>query len=205
MRPAFVYFDLGNVLALFDRERAYRQMAEVCGIDAANVRQAVGNGLQDALERGSLGWDAFHQEFSRLTGTASDPARLATAASDMFTLNVGMLPVIAALERMRIPLGILSNTSAIHWQHLLGRHWGILPGTFREIVLSYELGTAKPDPAIFAIATERAGVAPEAIFFCDDIPLHVAAAQAAGWSAECFTSAVAIADCLAIRGLNLGL
>ena len=94
------------------------------------------------------------------------------------------------------------QVGAFHQRDEIEREGDQIPA---EIVLSYELGTAKPDPAIFAIATERAGVAPEAIFFCDDIPLHVAAAQAAGWSAECFSSAVAIADCLALRGLNLGL
>jgi len=41
MPPAFVYFDLGNVIATFDRERAFRGMAEVCGADINAVRDAV--------------------------------------------------------------------------------------------------------------------------------------------------------------------
>ena len=100
MRPEFIYFDLGNVLFAFDRRRAFRQMAEVCGASEQAVAAAVlGGGLQEALETGRLDWEAFHAEFSRCTGTASDAVALAAAASDMFALRVEMLPVLAAIER----------------------------------------------------------------------------------------------------------
>lgn len=205
MPPAFVYFDLGNVIACFDRERAFRQMAAVCGADAASIRQIVMRGLQADLERGALDWPAFHEAFSRHTGTVSDPTELAAAAADMFELNAGILPVIAALERARVPIGILSNTCEIHWSHLLKQGWGVLPGGFRHVVLSYEVGTSKPEPAIYEAAARRAGVPPWQIFFCDDLPEHVAAARTAGWDAELFTSAAALADQLDRRGLRLGL
>jgi putative hydrolase of the HAD superfamily len=205
MPPAFVYFDLGNVIATFDRERAFRGMAELCGADVSRVRAAVMEGLQADLERGTIDWPAFHAEFSRRTGTRSDPAALAAAAAEMFELNVGILPVVAALQRRRIPIGILSNTCDLHWRHLLGRGWGILPGGFHPVILSYEIGVSKPEPAIFERAAERAGTPPERIFFCDDLPEHVAAARAAGWDAELFTSAPLLADQLARRGLRLGL
>jgi putative hydrolase of the HAD superfamily len=205
MPPAFVYFDLGNVIATFDRERAFRGMAELCGADVSRVRAAVMVGLQADLERGTIDWPAFHGEFSRRTGTRSDPGALAAAAAEMFELNVGILPVVAALQRRRIPIGILSNTCDLHWRHLLGRGWGILPGGFRPVILSYEIGASKPEPAIFQRAAERAGTPPERIFFCDDLPEHVAAARAAGWDAELFTSAPRLADQLARRGMRLGL
>jgi len=205
MPPAFVYLDLGNVIAPFDRQRAFDRMAAVCGADAAAVRRAVLPDLQAELESGRLDWGGFHAEFSRRTGTRSDASLLAEAASDMFVLNAALLPVIAALERARMPLGILSNTCEIHWRHLLGLRWGILPGRFREFVLSYEAGSSKPERAIYELAARRAGVAPEAIFFCDDLPQHVTAAREAGWDAEVFTSATGLAAELGRRGINLGL
>lgn len=205
MPPAFVYFDLGNVLAMFDRDRAFCQMADVSGATPAAVREAVMTGLQTDLESGRIDWPEFHAEFSRRTATRSDPALLATAAADMFWLNVSMLPMIAALQRARMPIGILSNTCEIHWRHILSRRWGVVPGGFREIVLSYEEGIAKPDARIFEAATTRAGVPPGRIFFCDDLPEHVEAAMEAGWDAEVFTSASALAVSLRGRGLHLGL
>jgi FMN phosphatase YigB (HAD superfamily) len=205
MPPSFVYFDLGNVIVTFDRDLAFRQMAAACGADPSRVREAVMDGLQADLERGSIDWLGFHREFGRRTGTESDPEALAVAAADMFALNVEILPVVAALQRRGIPIGILSNTCEIHWRHLLGRGWGILPGSFRPAILSYELGASKPERAIFERAAERAGTPPERIFFCDDLPEHIAAARAAGWDAEVFKSAGLLADQLDRRGIRLGL
>ena len=206
MRPEFVYFDLGNVILSFDRDRAFRQMARVCGADPAVIEAVVmRDGLQAALERGEHDWPSFHAEFSRRTGTTSDAAALARAASDMFALKVETLPVIAALERIGCPIGILSNTCDVHWRQILADGYAILPGGFREIVLSHEERAAKPAAEIYAAATRRAGVPPERIFFCDDIAAHVEAARAAGWDAEVFVSAAGLVDALARRGLDLGL
>jgi len=206
VRPEFVYLDMGNVIVSFDRDRAFRQMAAVCNGAAEAIHDAVmAGGLHTALEQGAIEWPEFHAEFSRRTGTTSDAAALAHAASDMFTLKIDMLPVIAGLERTGCGLGILSNTCGPHWEHLLAKHYSVLPGHFREIVLSHEVRTVKPEPAIYQIATQRAGVPPERIFFSDDIPAHVEAARAAGWQAEVFTSAGSLIDALDRRGLKLGL
>lgn len=205
-RPEFVFLDLGNVLFAFDRARAFRQMAAVSGATAALVEEVVmAGGLQADLEAGRSDWPAFHAEFSRRTGTTSDPAALGRAASDMFTLKPDMIPVLAGLERIHCPFGILSNTCGIHWNHLRGGRWACLAGAVSQIVLSYEVGAAKPDRRIFDAATIAAGVAPERIFFTDDLPEHVAGARAAGWDAETFTSAADLLTALHDRGLNLGL
>lgn len=206
MRPEFVYFDLGNVIFSFDRPRSFRQMAAVCGAAVEAIEQVVmAGGLQEAIERGACDWSGFHAEFSRRTGTTSDPEALARAASDMFALKVETLPVIAALERIGCPIGILSNTCDPHWRQIVASRCAIVPGGFREIVLSHEVGAAKPATAIFAEAARRARVPAERIFFCDDTPGHVAAAREAGWDAEVFASAAGLVDALARRGLNLGL
>jgi len=206
MSLEFVFLDLGNVIVRFDRDRAFRQMAAVVGITADDVRSALEtSSVQADLERGSIDWQTFHAEFSRLTKTASSAEALAHAASDMFALNVEMLPVIAGLERAGIPIGILSNTCGVHWEHLLAKRYAVLPGTFVATVLSHEVAALKPEPAIYALAAERVGVAPERIFFCDDIPAHVHAARACGWDAEVFESAAGLIDALDRRGLNLGL
>ena len=205
-RPAFVFLDLGNVLFAFDRARAFRQMAAVSGTTATAVAEAVmDGGLQADLEVGRIDWPGFHAEFSRRTGTTSEPLALARASSDMFTLKVDMIPVIAALERIGMPFGILSNTCGIHWDHLRAGGWAPLTGAVSRIVLSHEVGAAKPDRGIFAAAAAAAGVAADRIFFTDDLPEHVAGARAAGWDAELFTSAAGLIAALHDRGLNLGL
>ncbi len=205
MRPAFIFFDLGNVLFAFDRDRAFRQMAAVSGAPVAHVAAVVmDGGLQASLEAGRISWPEFHAEFGRRTGTACDPGELARAASDMFTLKADMIPVLAGLERIDCPFGILSNTCGIHWDHLRAGGWAPLTGAVSRIVLSHEVGATKPDPRIFAVAAEAAGVAPHDIFFTDDLPEHVAGARAVGWDAELFTSAGGLLAALHDRGMNLG-
>lgn len=204
--PRFVYFDLGNVIALFDRGVAARQMAAVAGITPeAALAAMIDGGLQRRLESGAIDWCGFHALFGAATGSTSDPDRLAEAASDMFSLNVPILPVIGALEKACVRTGILSNTCAPHWEHLLRRRYAILPGRFAEVVLSHEVRAAKPDRAIYDIAAARAGVPPAEILFVDDLEENVAAARAAGWEAEVFVSAPDLADRLVRRGINLGL
>ncbi len=206
LRPEFVFLDLGNVIVSFDRERSFRQMAQASGGDVATIRGLLmESSLQHEIERGRIDWPGFHQEFCRRTGTQVDPVALAQAASDMFRLNIDMLPVIAGLERTGCGLGILSNTCGPHWEHLLAQRYAVLPGNFTEIVLSHEVRAIKPEPDIYRLATERAGVPSDRIFFCDDIPAHVEAARAAGWQAELFTSAAGLIDALDRRGLKLGL
>ena len=205
MPPAFIYLDLGNVVFFFDRDRSFAEMAAVSGTDAATVRDVVmEGGLQKAIERGDIDWPEFHAEFSRRSGTQPDPAALARAASDMFRLNTAMLPIIAGCRRAGVPMGILSNTCDPHWKFLISGGYAILPGGFREIVLSHEEHSAKPERAIYDVATVRAGVPPERIFFCDDLAPHIDTARAVGWDAELFVSAHQLADQLARRGLRLG-
>ena len=72
---------------------------------------------------------------------------------------------------------------------------------FDDIVVSGEEGVAKPDPRIYAIAEQRFGHPPQALFFTDDNPANVAAAAARGWRAHLFTDATALERELASAGL----
>jgi FMN phosphatase YigB (HAD superfamily) len=205
MSPEFIFFDLGNVLVSFDRERAAAQVAEVTGVPRDEVARFLHDvRLHDALERGHVDWSFVHAEFSRRTGTRSDAAAVARAACDMFTPNVDMQPLLDAIARAGIRMGILSNTCAIHWDHLAASDHAILRGPFDTVVLSYEVGRRKPEPAIYETAARLAGASPERIFFTDDIPAHVEAARLAGWDAEVFSTASALRDALWHRGVVMG-
>ena len=207
MAPDFVFLDLGQVIVSFDRDRAIAQAAAVSGCDQeAAAAVLLDPELHDAIERGRIDWRGFHGAFCSRTGTDPDPQRLAHAVSDMFSLCNDMLPVISRLSRSGCGLGILSNTCGPHWDHLTRTAgYGVLTTGIDTIVLSHEVGCRKPEREIFDIAARMAGVAPERIFFTDDIPEHVHAARAAGWDAEVFTGATALADALTVRGLRCGL
>jgi 2-haloacid dehalogenase len=72
---------------------------------------------------------------------------------------------------------------------------------FEDVLLSGEAKLAKPDPRVFAIATQRFKVEPARTVFIDDMAANVAAARAAGFPAIQFTDAAALRAAL----LGLGL
>ncbi len=199
----FLYFDLGNVLFFFDYRVACRRIAALCGGDVERVWQAVyaGNLLLD-LECGRLDRGGFHRQACAALEFDFDLAALELAVSDMFVPNYRLLAVAAKLEDAGYRLGILSNTSLVHWSFLRKRFPAVLPRAFSVAALSYEIGALKPAPVIYEAAARLAGVRPERIFYCDDIPANVEGARAAGFDAVCFTDTPALAVELRRRGLR---
>jgi putative hydrolase of the HAD superfamily len=203
MPPRFVYFDLGNVLLNFDHALACRQMAAVAGISAEQVLQVVfDSGLNLRYERGEIDDRQFYEAFCEQTGTRPDPAELQRAGSDIFSLNVPIMPIVAALDSAGYRLGILSNTGPAHWSWCGRGRYGIIFHPFRIHALSFEIGAVKPDAKIYAAAAKLAGVPPAEIFFTDDIAGHVAGARSAGFDAVQYTGAAALAIELRNRGVE---
>lgn len=197
----FLYFDLGNVLVNFTVERMLRQVAGVAGVDAERVREVVFDaGLQTDFETGRITPRQFYDDFCRETGTRPDYQTLEFAASDIFELNVPILPVLTRLAQAGWPIGILSNTCETHWEHCF-RRFAILPSLFGTYALSYRIGTMKPDAAIFQAAAKFSGRRPEEIFYIDDMPQHVEGAKAVGFDAVQYTGAPQLCDELRRRGL----
>lgn len=200
--PRFLYFDLGNVLLNFDHRLACRQMGQVAGIPADKVWDIVFAGdLELRYEAGEIGDREFYEIFCGHTGSRPDLAALLLAGSEIFTLNASIVPVVAALDAAGYRLGILSNTNPPHWAYCHDGRYGLLNRAFTVHALSYQLGACKPSAKIFEGAARLAGVAPEEIFFVDDVAGHVAGARAAGFDAVQYTTTPALVADLRARGL----
>jgi epoxide hydrolase-like predicted phosphatase len=201
--PHFLYFDLGNVLLYFDHEIACRQMAEVAGLTADQVRSFLfDRDLLARYEEGTLTREAFYQEFCRQTNTCANLDLLEIAASNIFRLNVSMLPVVANLKDAGYRIGILSNTCDSHWRYITAHFKALFPKAFDVLAFSFKLGVAKPDERIFLRAAELAGVSPTDIFYCDDILANVEAARRAGFDAVHYTDTPTLVVDLRRRGVR---
>jgi HAD superfamily hydrolase (TIGR01509 family) len=203
MPPKFLYFDLGKVLVNFDAEIMFRRMGEVAGVDPARVREVViDGGLQRQYEIGQISGREFYEAFCRQTGTRPDYGALRQAASEIFELNLSILPVVTHLYHAHHRLGVLSNTCESHWEYCT-RRYRILSELFAVHALSYRIGAAKPEAAVFQKAAELAGVAPQEIFYVDDFPEHILSARAIGFDAVQYTSTPQLAADLRARGIRL--
>lgn len=202
MQPKFLYFDLGKVLVDFSVDQMLRQIADVAGISVEAVRAAVfDGGLMRQHEAGRLSDRQFYEAFCAATGSRAEFDALAAAVSEIFTLNLPMLPLVAQLRQAGHRMGILSNTGVMHWEHVLHRY-RIVAEAFDVHALSFRIGAVKPEAAIFQAAAELAGVEPTEIFFVDDIAEHVAGARAVGFDAVLFTTAETLAAELRQRGIG---
>jgi putative hydrolase of the HAD superfamily len=203
MAIRFIYFDLGNVLLNFSHRRACEQVAAVCGVSADSVWDALfASGLEQRFEAGQLDDAAFYEAFCTGIDARPDRNALLEAGSDIFTVNAPMLPLVAQLRGAGYRMGILSNTCRAHWSYCLKRGYSPLRLLSDAYALSYEIGCTKPDPEIFHAAARLANVAPEEIFFTDDIPSHVESARQVGFDAVVFTDAPTLAVELCRRGIR---
>jgi epoxide hydrolase-like predicted phosphatase len=95
--------------------------------------------------------------------------------------------------------GLLSNASDV-LPRLLHERYG-LDGLFDVEVISALVGLVKPDPAIYRLALERLGTAPEATVFVDDYEPNVASAAALGIRAIHFVGYEALILALQRHGM----
>ena len=203
MTPSLFYFDLGNVIMLFDREVAFQQIAETAGITPQRVKEIVlDSGLQDRLESGLLETDEFFEIFCDAAGRKLQREALLLAASDMFCPNRKMVPLITQLATSGYRLGILSNTCELHWQYIAKRY-RLVRRAFSITALSFQLGHLKPDLRIYAAAAELAGVAAREIFFVDDLIENVEAARKYGFDAVLYTDVPTLTAELSTRGVRV--
>jgi FMN phosphatase YigB (HAD superfamily) len=203
MPPRFLYFDLGNVLLYFSHARMCRQMAEVAGVEEEQVRHVLfDSGLEIAYERGELSTEAFYERFCQAIGRRPDFARLALAANDIFEVNVGMKAVIGSLLAAGCRLGLLSNTSELHFNFYADGRYALIPDAFEQLALSFKLGAVKPEAAMYEAAAQLAGVPPAEIFFTDDVLANVDGAREAGFDAVQYTSTPQLVAELRARGIE---
>jgi len=203
MALKFIYFDMGKVLLRFDRDRQYRQMAEVAGVTPEKVHDAImDSGLNDLYESGRINSDEFFSQFCESTGARCDFERLWRAGSDIFWPNRSIIPLVANLSSAGFRLGIMSNTSPSHWKWICRQGFCIVPAFFEHVVLSYDVGAMKPNDAMFAAAAVQAQVKADEIFFVDDLDENVRGAKEFGMDAVVYSTTLALASDLRQRGLR---
>jgi glucose-1-phosphatase len=195
-------FDLGNVLVHFSTERMCRQVGDACGCSQQRAYELMfESDLLKDLEVGLISEEDAFQRFKQALGSELDRKKLKRAASDIFQLNAPMLPVLAFLKKDGHRLILLSNTSITHFRWIDQRF--DLFKYFDDFVTSYEVGTAKPAPAIFEAALQKAECAPNECFYADDLEENILAGRRYGLHAEVYTDAITFVEQVKPHGIEL--
>lgn len=195
-----VVFDIGRVLVQWDMRVLFRQLLD----DEAEVEWVYRNVVTEA-------WHGQHDAGRPIAEMVAERsaefpryAAVIQAYADRFNETIpGPVPGTSALvEKLHaagVPLYAITNFGADTWAGF--RPTFPLLDRFIDIVVSGIEQLAKPDPAIYRLASGRFGRDPATMLFIDDSLPNVTSARACGWHAHHFISAQPLEDELRERGL----
>jgi putative hydrolase of the HAD superfamily len=184
-----VIFDFGGVLCFHPSSDRFAPIANLFGLTTSELiplfwarRAEYDASRLDAREYWASIAEAAGQKFD----SASLP-RLIRLEVDLWNNFDGrVLQWAADLRAHGLRTAILSNLP-----HALGEELRATPGfldAFDHVTFSYELGSIKPEPAIYRDAIRGLGVPPREALFLDDRLENVEGARAVGLVAELFSS-----------------
>ncbi len=187
---SFIYFDLGGVAVDdFTGNNKWQELGDEMGLTDANR-----DGFKEFWQQNELKFcttddiDSYLPALEdQLNIKLPEGFSLLHALVDRFYANEPIQPIIIdAKSKTRI--GLLTNISP-GMLDLINQK-GILPDVvWDEIVDSSIEHVMKPNPRIFEIAQERAGVPADQILFVDNKQSHCDAAEAMGWQTFYYSSA----------------
>ena len=190
-RPHAVIFDVGMVLYQWSPRFLYERLIE--------DDRALDAFLDTVLTRD---WhyqhDAgrpFAETSAELIAQFPEHEALIAAWGPRFNETIpaaipGMIALVEELDAAGVPLFAITNFSGEFWKPFRGREAAVFD-RFRDIVVSGDEKLLKPDPAIYALALKRFGLAAGEAVFVDDNAANVEAALAVGIHAMLFTGAAA--------------
>lgn len=173
-----VFFDLGGVILRTEFQAPRQRLAERLGLEYDDLAKIVFD--SDSGIKATTGeissedhWDAILQ---RLKRPASE---LMAIRHEFFAGDIvdrTLLDYIRSL-RGKYKTGLISNA----WGDL--RDFIVrekIDDAFDKLIISAEVGAAKPEPKIFQIALEQFGVRPDEAVFVDDFLINIEGCEKVG-------------------------
>ena len=178
--------DLGNVLVKVDHFRFCRRLADLAGLTPEEVYARVfESDLEPGYDTGRLTSEEFHRRVTGHFGVALPFPQFSFWWSDIFDPMEGMAELVSHLAD-RFPLYLLSNTNPLHFDYIVERYAWL--HRFQSFVLSFEVGSRKPEPGIYQALIRQTGQPPGWCLFVDDKLPFVTAAREQGLLSWQFTS-----------------
>ena len=197
-----VYFDLGKVIVDFDHSRAAQELLKVTPLSLKEAMAVLSDGeLVSEYETGRLSSQEHYRKVCRRLQMEVSIEKFRELWGSMFLPEPLLSESFLQDLKKRYRLMLLSNTNEIHFDFVI-QNYPILR-MIEERLLSFQAGCMKPQARIFELAIKKAGVAPENIFFTDDRPENIAAAQRSGIQALLFQSETQLKRDMVSRGMTV--
>jgi putative hydrolase of the HAD superfamily len=172
-----VVFDMGNVFIDFNWETVCSEFSQIPEISEKMFKNVTAHAIYKDYERGKISTEAFVDELNRLFKTKLTVSQFTQCWNASFAEDTDMAILLESVSQ-KVPLYLLSNTNESHFDFLeenynVSRH-------FQELILSHEVGYAKPEPEIYHEILKRSGLQPFECLFIDDLAVNIEGAQAVG-------------------------
>jgi putative hydrolase of the HAD superfamily len=176
-----VIFDYGNVLSLPQASSDLNAMAERCGLSIERFHDFYWK-FRPAYDRGELNGSSFWTSVTAEVGKTPTPDEISELVSldiqSWLHINQTTMTWAEQLRRAGIRLALLSNMPFEIARYIESNcRW---VSYFDPLVFSCDLGSVKPDLAIYRICLARLNVLPAKVLFLDDRAENVAAAAQLG-------------------------
>lgn len=178
----FIYFDVGGVVIDdFSANSKWQELQNDLGITPEN-HEAFWAIWQEHASRLCIDRDAdvIVPHFREKLGLSlADDYSLLNDFVNRFYANPAIWPAIRQAQS-QARVGLLTNMYPRMLDTIIKRE--LLPDITWDVIVDSSIEQLqKPDPKLYEIAQDRAGVAPEEILFIDNLPENLKVAEAMGW------------------------
>jgi len=175
-----VVFDLGKVLVDFDYSILARRVAAKGRMGAGEfMRYLAHTPAFVEFEKGLIGRRELFDQIVAATGYHGAADEFSRDFADIFTEIEPMTRLHAELRAAGVPTYIFSNTNDLAVDHI--RSTFPFFSQFTDYVLSYEHGSMKPEPPLYAVVEARTGLRGADLLYIDDRAENIEAGAARGW------------------------
>jgi FMN phosphatase YigB (HAD superfamily) len=196
-------FDLGKVLIDFNFETGVEALHASCSISRDRFEQVLWDKAWiRRYERGEISTTEFHEYLCHTADLKMGLPAFRQTWSSVFLPDLLVSEDLLAELKRRYPLILVSNTNEGHFEYIRANYRVL--DYFDQHVLSYEVGSLKPDRKIFEYAIAAANYPPEALFFTDDREENILAARQLGIHAHQFQSQSGLVAALQDLGVEVG-
>ncbi len=201
MKIEALLFDLGKVLIDFNFETGVQALHSCCSISRDRLEEV----LWDEhwirrYERGEISTDEFHAYLCASAKLNIGMPAFRDIWSSVFLPDMIVSEKLLAALKRRYPLILVSNTNEAHAEFIKSRYRVF--EYFDHHILSYEVGSLKPDSHIFQCAIKASGLPPQALFFTDDREENIETAKRLGIQAHQFVSVPLLMDAMRNIGIE---
>lgn len=184
MKIKAVFFDLGGVILRTEDHSPRTNLAKSFGLSYEEIDRLVFE--NDSSKKASLGFITEHEHWLNIAESLNLPELEVDRLKKEFfagdRIDFYLLDLIRSLRPERV-VGAISNA----WSGM--RPWmdeHKVADVFDDMVISAEVGLAKPDPRIYQLAMQNLQVHPQESIFIDDTYRNVDAARRVGMQAILF-------------------